>query len=986
MTAAVQGSYEWARRLHDVLWFADDDAARSDLLADLLAAAADATGAPEEFSGLVALLADVPTSRAVPLSVAEDWPRRVATVAARLRGLPAGSVLQPLHPKARMGAVVVPHAGAERLAPVPLLLEVGAYEASGLLSPLGGKVVFVVPDWWMPTGSDRDAFEAAWAAACTLAGRRTLDLFAMVSPLRFSKPDETEPAVRWTGRNTEKPSLALPLAMGAYAAVTGRAERLRPREWLATGGVAADGTVTDVGDLDVKPHVLQGEAKGARLVVPNTVDGSDVVRAVPNLRQALAETGLVVPGDGAVPPGEAGASRRDRGPFDAPLVVLPRGGGGPSSIAAAVAEAVPGQPVHVRPGVYRESIVLDRTLALVADGGPGEVVIQPQEGLPCLRIQGGQAEVRGVTFASSVSPAVVVAAGRLVLEKCDLSTSGTGTDEKGEPRPVACVGVESGADVILRGCGLHDSASSGAWIGPGGRAVLEDCDIHDNTVGVWAEAGAVLTLRRCRIGSNRRFGVATDETRGVVEDCEFRSNGTIAMVAWKGRFPSVRRCRIEGSVNGVQLTEGVSGSLEDLKLSGNRCGIIVGGASEAAIRRCAIADSAENGINIQGGAVVLEDCEVAGTLAHAGVFVAGGSPTLRRCRVHNGKNAGLWVDPDAEATVEQCEFAENGGQALEVRSKKGVTLTASTVRGNSWGISVREGAKLRAESTSCTGNKLWGAWLGGDVRLRGCTFSENPGGGVSIEASSSVVIEDCSLDDRETPLRVERGTRHRPVIVGGSIRRSLAGELALATLAAAFVGAVAFFAVALTTVGLEALLGGPKHRVWFCGHSAAYAAAAVSILFWDDSITVLAARTLGAAVAGAVFAHLGFLLLPAGVAMEQAVGAMEEIDDLGVLLVPSGVAVSTAITAAALAAAVSTSIPAASPFSVRAALAKRRWAGVAAVVAGAFAAACFSGAAPRHEEAAIPIACAVLGISVPFVLHCLIIDGWLGVRRSAPKT
>jgi len=287
-------SYGWVEALRAVLCLPDDSDARANVLSEFLRASESASGVPDEFAELVGLLAEVPDNPVSPLSVASDWSERVRGAVARLRKLAGTSRLQPLRERARMGAVVVPHRAGQTGEPLPLILEVAAYEAAGLLSPLGGHVVFAVPFWWVPVGTDREEFESAWTAACVLASRDPRRHFATVRALAYPSAKSPEPALQWTGGVAEKASLSLPLALAGYAALAGRAGELDPHRRLATGTVTADGTVGDVGDLDAKPLVLQSRARGARLIVPTSVTGSDVVRPVPNLLLALAEAGLVV--------------------------------------------------------------------------------------------------------------------------------------------------------------------------------------------------------------------------------------------------------------------------------------------------------------------------------------------------------------------------------------------------------------------------------------------------------------------------------------------------------------------------------------------------------------------------------------------------------------------------------------------------------------------------------------------------------------------
>src|SRR5262249_43511391 len=62
-----------------------------------------------------------------------------------------------------------------------------------------------------------------------------------------------------------------------------------------------------------------------------------------------------------------------------PQIVSAAGDGTHRTIGAAIKAARPGAEVRVRPGVYREGVVLDRDVTLVGDGPPDQVVIESAE-------------------------------------------------------------------------------------------------------------------------------------------------------------------------------------------------------------------------------------------------------------------------------------------------------------------------------------------------------------------------------------------------------------------------------------------------------------------------------------------------------------------------------------------------------------------------------------------------------------------------------
>src|SRR4051794_12153527 len=100
------------------------------------------------------------------------------------------------------------------------------------------------------------------------------------------------------------------------------------------------------------------------------------------------------------------------------VIVDSSGRGNFCSLAEAIEKAAPGDRLVVRPGVYRERLLLDRDVTLVGEGDVGEIVIQALAA-PTLVLAGGQVNLRGVTLrgigGDGSEPTVLVAGGRLLL-------------------------------------------------------------------------------------------------------------------------------------------------------------------------------------------------------------------------------------------------------------------------------------------------------------------------------------------------------------------------------------------------------------------------------------------------------------------------------------------------------------------------------------------------------------------------------------------
>ncbi len=196
-------------------------------------------------------------------------------------------------------------------------------------------------------------------------------------------------------------------------------------------------------------------------------------------------------------------------------VVAPNGGDF-STIAAAVEAAWASARIRVRPGVYRETILLTKNIEIIADGPPGSVVVESADG-PCLRQRLGSQVAQGLTLRSAGQPAVQLDGGALTLEDCQMTAA--------QADGIAASGKE--ARLRLRRSRLHGGGGHGLTATDGAQIELEECDIVNQAGdGARLDNQARLIARASRIAGNRQAGVrALGSAAAHLEGCALEGNG-----------------------------------------------------------------------------------------------------------------------------------------------------------------------------------------------------------------------------------------------------------------------------------------------------------------------------------------------------------------------------------------------------------------------------------------------------------------------------
>jgi F-box protein 11 len=264
---------------------------------------------------------------------------------------------------------------------------------------------------------------------------------------------------------------------------------------------------------------LEGMAKQVRAALERAAPG----KRAPARRAREKRRGRVGAGAAEVAASEAlaevaGLPRGPQAKTEAPTLVVDQAGRGDHvTITEAIEGASAGSRILVRPGVYKEGLVIEKPLEVIGDGALGTVVVEA-EGKNAVLFRASMGRVANLVLRQKAGDrcfGVQIAQGRLELEGCDITSEGT-----------ACVAIHHGADPVLRRNRIHDGKSGGVFIFLNAQGTLEDNDILGNALsGVTVWSGGNPTLRRNRVNRNEAWGVrVTDTGGGVFEDNDLRDN------------------------------------------------------------------------------------------------------------------------------------------------------------------------------------------------------------------------------------------------------------------------------------------------------------------------------------------------------------------------------------------------------------------------------------------------------------------------------
>jgi hypothetical protein len=190
------------------------------------------------------------------------------------------------------------------------------------------------------------------------------------------------------------------------------------------------------------------------------------------------------------------------------------------SIAEALAAVPESAIIKVRPGLYRESLTLNKAVKILGDGERDKIIVQT-EGKDCVQMLTNSASIQGISFHQK-SPrrvakvCVYAPQGLLLLENCCFTSESS-----------SCIDTcNNGTITTIRRCTIRLGRASGIYVHTYAVAIIEESGISENSLGgIVVEAGASSVVRACVVTRNGNEAICVrDHSKSTVEDCDLRGN------------------------------------------------------------------------------------------------------------------------------------------------------------------------------------------------------------------------------------------------------------------------------------------------------------------------------------------------------------------------------------------------------------------------------------------------------------------------------
>ena len=437
------------------------------------------------------------------------------------------------------------------------------------------------------------------------------------------------------------------------------------------------------------------------------------------------------------------------------------------TIGAAVQAARDGGTVTVAAGVYRESVVFDKSVTVLAEGDRGSVELIAGTG-PAVLVRAGTATVRGITVrgADLDGVAVAVQGGRLVLESVEIAGGG--------------VDVGGGAEARLTDCRVHGSESDAVRATGGGLVEatgLSVEEVHGDAVSAQGTARVVLVGARVQKVAGRGV-LAGGSARVSLDGCDIGYTGGPAVEVADSGHGRLAGC-----------------TLHDIAADGLRViGSAPFGPNWWAPLRPERDSEAETGAERDTGGVRAERCTITRTTG-TGIAVSGsGQVALVDSTVDTAGGTGALACDEARLALTGTALRDAKGTALAVRGRAEVRVVGGSLTGAQGnGLFAADHARVLLQNVELRRSAFSGVHLTGAAaaELVRCVVAETPEfgirasdkallrvrggevagagyGGVQIDGAADAVLRALTVTTCTVGVRVD--TPHRPLLEDCEIR------------------------------------------------------------------------------------------------------------------------------------------------------------------------------------------------------------------------
>lgn len=154
-------------------------------------------------------------------------------------------------------------------------------------------------------------------------------------------------------------------------------------------------------------------------------------------------------------------------------------------------------------------------------------------------------------------------------------------------------------------------------------------------------------------------------------------------------------------------------------------------------------------VDIPQGCLVLEDCDITSdSLSCIGIHGLNAQPRISRCKIHDGKQSGIFIYKDGQGIIENCNISGNRYSGIAIKDKGNPKIISCTIHdGGQNGIFIGSNGKGEIIKCDIYSHKSCGILIkgrGANPIIYKCKIYDQKYG-ILVDISGKGLIENCDI-------------------------------------------------------------------------------------------------------------------------------------------------------------------------------------------------------------------------------------------------
>lgn len=344
------------------------------------------------------------------------------------------------------------------------------------------------------------------------------------------------------------------------------------------------------------------------------------------------------------------------------------------SLQDAIHAVETGSRIIIEPGVYEETVVVDKNVEIIGNGSPEQVIIKG-DGFICVTLTSDKIRIANLTVMG-IGPnnqyGLYTDKGSSTIENCMISSA------------VSAIGV----------------------MNEGTSPTIENCFFHNSQFGIITYFGATFTVIRCTIQDNSMYGIKICETSNPsISETIITSNGTGALVSDNGQG-LFEGCLFNQNKIGLAVTNQGAPIVRRSKYTNNVQNIELTGEGVCILHQCEVT-SGEIGIRVQeNGYLDISDSKLVNN-RYYNLLMNHGTIHLHKSTIQNSQT-GIAIQGAIQSQINQCEISSNKIAGIVIEGKNDLVIKNCNLLEEACGIFFHQQGSALIENCKIIGSKMAG--------------------------------------------------------------------------------------------------------------------------------------------------------------------------------------------------------------------------------------------------------------------------------------